>query len=378
MPENFGSKVSGLKSLGLGNIISQAIGGIFWFFIASLIGPENYGQVIYLISIAVLVSTISLVGGSTTITVLTAKKLEVQSAIYLIGIISSITAAIISFIIFEEYVIGVYIIGNTIFQLVINKILGDKSYKEYAKLLILQRALMVTLSIIFYYIIGFEGIVLGIGLSFMPFMYKMIKQMRFKEPSFSILRKHSGFMMNNFALDLGGVLNREMDKLLVVPLFGYIALGNYSLGLQIIGILGILPGIVYQFTLPNDASGIPNKFLKKITILSSIFLSITCIILAPIVIPAFFPDYSDTIEILQIMSIILVPSAVYLMYSSQFLGQERSKFVVISRGIQLTVFVLGVVILGNLYGINGIAVSFVLAFSIQASILVIFDKKLKN
>ena len=327
-----------------------------------------------LISIAVLASTVSLFGGSTTITVLTAKKLEVQSALYTIGIITSVIAAIVAFIIFEEYVISIYIIGNTIFQLVINKTLGEKSYKKFAKIQIFQRALMVTLSIIFYYVLGFEGIIFGIGLSFMPFLYTILKQIKTKRPSFTILRKHIGFMINNFGLDLGGVLNKEIDKLLVVPLFGFIALGNYSLGLQIIGVLGILPGIVYQYTLPNDASGNPNKFLKKITILSSVFVSIISIILAPIIIPVLFPEYKDTVEIVQIMSVILVPSAIYLMYSSQFLGQELSRFVVISRGIQLAVFVSGVIILGNLYGINGIAVSFVLAFSVQASCLIIFDK----
>ena len=113
-------------------------------------------------------------------------------------------------------------------------------------------------------------------------------------------------------------------------------------------------------------------FLRLISF--AVFVSIISIILAPIIIPVLFPEYKDTVEIVQIMSVILVPSAIYLMYSSQFLGQELSRFVVISRGIQLAVFVSGVIILGNLYGINGIAVSFVLAFSVQASCLIIFDK----
>ena len=54
-------------------------------------------------------------------------------------------------------------------------------------------------------------------------------------------------------------------SIFVAPLFGFAILGNYQLGIQLVAILGILPGIVYQYILPRDSSGESNKKLKKLT-----------------------------------------------------------------------------------------------------------------
>ena len=63
------------------------------------------------------------------------------------------------------------------------------------------------------------------------------------------------FLANTYLHDIAGSFRGEIDKLIIAPMLGFIFLGNYFLGLQIIGILGILPGIVCSYVLPMDASG---------------------------------------------------------------------------------------------------------------------------
>ena len=68
---------SGLKdltSLGVSNIISSGISAIFWFYLAGLLGEENYGEISYLIAIAVIAGVFSSIGSGYTTTVYSAKN----------------------------------------------------------------------------------------------------------------------------------------------------------------------------------------------------------------------------------------------------------------------------------------------------------------
>src|SRR3989304_6244168 len=99
-------------------------------------------------------------------------------------------------------------------------------------------------------------------------------------------------MMNSYVLDLSRTFSGQTDKLIVAPMLGFALLGNYQLGIQFFSLLILLPSIVFQYILPHDASGNPNRKLKKITILVSIFLAILGISLSPIVLPVLFPKFT--------------------------------------------------------------------------------------
>ena len=87
----------------------------------------------------------------------------------------------------------------------------------------------------------------------------------------------------------------------------------------------ILPHIVTQYTLPHDATGIKNKLLKNYTMIISGIMTGLTIILSPILIPIIFPKYIEAIEVIQIMGVALVPSALTLILTSELLGKENSK-----------------------------------------------------
>ena len=372
--KEFLKKFKDLGIVGIGNITASLISGIFWFYFASLLGAEQYGEVSYYISIAVIASTLSFLGLGNAIIVYTAKGEKIQPPIFLVGIISSIITLIAVFLIFSQIGMSLYIVGYVIFSLATSEILGKKQYKNYSSYLVTQKILMVGFSLFFYYYMGLEGVILGIALSFFPYIKRIYSSMKNDKIDFSLVRPRIGFIINSYALDLSRTFSGYTDKLIVAPLFGFAILGNYQLGIQVLAVLTILPGIVYQYILPRDSSGDSNKKLKKLTITISIILAGLGFILAPIVLPILFPKYTEAIEVIQIASISVIPSTINLMYISKFLGNELSKVVLIGSGIFLSVQIVSILILGELFGVNGVAAALVLGASAEAIFLVTVNK----
>src|SRR3990172_10219653 len=229
--KEFSLKFKDLSSLGLGIGITNAIGGIFWFYMAALLGTEKYGEVSYLISIGIIASMISLIGSGNTITVYGAKGVKIQPPIFLIVILSSLITSIVLFFIFvNDFSISLYVIGYVIFMLITSDLLGKKLYRNYSKLIIMQKILMVTLAIGFFYISGIQGIILGIAISFFPFGFLIYKEFKKTKIDFSLVNSRVGFIFNNYLLDLTNAFNGSLDKLIIAPLLGFALLGNYQLG----------------------------------------------------------------------------------------------------------------------------------------------------
>jgi O-antigen/teichoic acid export membrane protein len=147
---------------------------------------------------------------------------------------------------------------------------------------------------------------------------------------------------------------------------GFSILGNYQLGFQFLSIMHMLPIIVFSYILPQDAGGTPNKKLKQLVILAAVGIAITGIVLAPIIIPQIFPNYIDVVEVVQIFSISVIPFTISMIFTSEFLGNEKIRIVLVSNVIFIIVMVSSIIILGNMFGINGIAFSMILANSTEA------------
>ena len=70
------------------------------------------------------------------------------------------------------------------------------------------------------------------------------------------------------------------------------------------------------------------------------------------------------------------------MYQSKFLGQEKNRNVLISSSIWVGTQITAIIILGSIYGINGVASAMVLGATASMIYVLIADqldkKKLKN
>jgi O-antigen/teichoic acid export membrane protein len=375
--ENLSSKifaVKGLATIGIVDIISNAISGIFWIVFAGYLGAENLGEISYLLAIAGIGSAVALVGSENSLMVYIPKKVQLQGTVFLLAIIMSCITATVLFFIFSEPSVSFLTIGYVLFGLVISEILGKRLYTLYSKYMIIHKILLVCSVVGFYFAFGIQGILFGMALAFTPFLIEVIKVIRNSKIDFSLLKIKFEFMRNMYFLSLSGIAIRTSDKLIIAYIFGYEILGNYHIGLQVVEVLQLLTTILYKYTLPHDASGTENIKLKKISFYLSFVISITAFFLSPILLPIMFPKFSHVIEIVQISSFALVPNALTAIYTSKFLGNEKSNTVVISLIIYFVIQITSIILLGNIFGVNGIASSFVLAAVGQATFLVITDR----
>ncbi len=230
-----------LIMLGSGNILSTGISGIFWFYIASLIEVESYGEISYFIGIASLVGVISTVGAQNTIVVFTAKGEKIVQELAFVSLLSGLISSIVLFFIFFNIGASLYVIGYILFAIISSEILGRKLYKTYSKYLISQRILMVVLAIGFYYLIGTEGVIIGLALSFSVYAYRLFNECKNLKIDLSKLKPKKKFIIQNYATDLVNILTGSLDKIIIVPLFGFIILGNYQLGIQFLTVLLLIP-----------------------------------------------------------------------------------------------------------------------------------------
>jgi len=369
------NKFRDLSFYSIGTLVTNGIGGIFWLYMASLLGTEGYGEISYIISIGIMAGTISLAGMSNLLVIYGAKNVKIQSTIFLIGLISSgIVASIIFFVVDNNITVSLYIIGFAIFTLVTAELIGQKLFSKYSKIIIIQKIMLVIFSIALYHLIGLQGIILGIAISFLVFilmMYKTFKQVKIDFPT---LKSKYKFSINSFLLDISNAFNGSLDKIIIAPILGFSLLGNYQLGLQFIGLLYLIPGMLFTYILSHDASGNSTKSVKKMIIIISIIFALLSIILSPIFLPILFPQFTEAIVVIQIMSVSIVPSAIVSTYISKYLGLENSKIVIIGSGLYLSTQIVSIIVLGNMYGLNGVALSVVISSLVHVVYFIIIDK----
>ena len=362
-------KLKDIGAIGGGDIFGSMMSAVFWFFLASQIEPEQYGEIFWFLGIAGIFSTIALFGTVNTITVYTAKKVKIQSTLYAISLLASVILSLIVIVIFPSFYtidVGIILIAYVINTLAIGDLLGRKQYTTYSKYILVQKGLTLGLGFLFYFLFGYEAIIFALAISYVFFIKRIYLVFQEMKINLKLVKEKIGFITNNyFAFLLSGAIGGQVDKIIVAPLLGFAILGNYSLALQVINIMMIMTSIFYKYLLPEEATGTKNKQVKIIIIIFSIFMSILGIFIAPILIESFFPKFVEAIDAIKIMSLVVVPGSISLILESQFLGNEKSKIVMIGTGISLAILTSGMIILGSWIGISGVAWSLVLATTVK-------------
>ena len=367
----------GIVSIGGTDIIATVISSILWFILPTFLSTEEYGQIHYVLAIAGIAYTFCMIGNRDVITIFTSKSYNLNSTLYFFSLISSFIAIIIVFFMFKIDS-GIIILAFVINDLGLGFLLGKKSFKQYPFYIITQKSLALILCLTFYFIFGPEGILYGLALSYSPF--SILIYQGFKESKINLLslKSHGEFLFNNYILNLVGALKANLDKFLIVPILGFSALGNYALAMQAFAVFIMSSGIVYKYVLAQDARGISSKKIKRLNVLLSIGIAAFGFFVAPIILSTIFPKYEDALVVIQIMSICVIPATIGQMLMSKFLGQEKSRFVLIGRIIQLSVMVSGILILGTIYELMGVAIAYLLSTSSQAIYLLICSRKFKH
>ena len=369
-------QISSIVTIGLGDIIGSGITVGFWFYLAIIMNPDGYGELHYLISVVGIVSYISLIGSQSTITVYVAKKIPVQSTFNLISLISGVVGFVVLYLLFQRIDIGFLVLGYIINNLAIGEILGKREYNNYFKYILIQKILTAVLGLGLFYVFGIEGVIYGLAISYIAFSLIIVKSFKEIKIDFSLVYSRKGFIINNYFNALSGTLHGQIDKIMVMPILGATLLGNYSLSLQIISAMMIISSIFYKYILPQESAGYNVEKIKKLLIISSIIMTFIGYFLVPIVLPVVFPKYIESVETIKIMSLSIVPLSIVKIYTSKFISMEKSKHILIGLVMSLSILVPTMIVFGIMFGIVGIAISFVLATTIQGLYFYIINKKI--
>ena len=367
----------GLLSIGFADIVGTGISSLFWLYIASQLNPESYGEVIYFISIAGLAQMVSLLGSSNALTVYTAKNVKIQSTLFLISILAAVISLAIITIFYNRIDAGLLAVGFVLFSLVNSVMLGKKLFVKYSKIVLSQKILTLILGLGLYFVFDAYGIIYGLALSYIPHLIIFVKEFSRTEIDFALLKPRKGFIINNYVMSLTAGLGGTIDKLIIAPVLGLTLLGNYSLALQMLTMMMIFSAVVYKYLLPFDASGELNKKIRQIVIVISIIVTILGVTILPSVIDWLFPKYVEAIDAIQIMSLAVVPGTIAILYSSKFLGMEKSRFVLITKLVSLGVLIGGFLYFGPIYGVIGLAWIIVTISVWESTFLLIMNRTLR-
>ena len=377
----FLQRIKELATLGSGDVIGSVLSAIFWFYLASQIKPDAYGEIHWFLGIAGIFSYIALFGTINTSTVYSAKNVKIQATLYLISLIAGAVLSLIIIIVFPAFYeidSGVLVIAYIINTLALGDLLGRKLYSTYSKYVLTQKALTLGLGLAFFYYFGYEGILFALSLSYVFYIKRIFIIFREQKINFNLVKERIGFITNNYMVFLLAGFNGQIDKIIIAPLLGFALLGNYSLALQAITIMMTFSAIFYKYILPQDSTGKNTKNLKIFAIIVSVSISLVGIFLGPILIEVFFPAYLEAKDAIQIMSIVIAPSTIALIFESQFLGSEKSRVVLIGAIISLVILTGGMIILGLNFGIIGLAWSLIIATIAKMVFLLIMHYKNNN
>jgi len=363
----------GLVYIILGNIFGAILTGGFWLLLASLQSVEEYGETSYMISMASLASSFALLGLNTAITTFIPKgHTKIHVAANQVILISSIIAALI--VAQRDWLLGLFVVGMTFWMMSIYEFLGRKSYKQYAIANIGARGCQLLLSIIFYYLIGIPGIIIGFTVSFFLFSHRYFLSIKYFTKDFSEISGQMKFALHSYSFNMSNALLMYFDKIIIPSIFGYAILGYYQLGFQFLMFLGMVPISFFQYLIPEESSGHKKTKLRIAGFGLSIGLAALLYLLSPILINLFFPQYQNSLDAIRVISIGIIPMMIGYIINSKLLSEGNTKGVVIGAVIYQILQLSLMILLGRLIEVTGIALSVVIALSGQAVFLLFYQK----
>ena len=133
------STLKQISFLGIANIVPTIIAFSFWIYIASLVGDEIYGEIIYYLTIAGIGSGITMLGAPSTLNVYAAKGERLIPIFSTIIFTVSAIGALTVFFIFHNPGASIHVFTYTIFALITAEYIGRKLFKTYMKITIIQK-----------------------------------------------------------------------------------------------------------------------------------------------------------------------------------------------------------------------------------------------
>jgi O-antigen/teichoic acid export membrane protein len=366
----------GLLHVAIGDVGVITLGVVFWFVMAGLLEPGDYGQVNWLISIATFASTFCVLGWGTTIVMYYSKegKDELVGGAVAIVLVASLAVGVAMGLLVEPLV-GLLIVGLSLFSMTRSSELGRRRYGRYKWICLAPRLTSLLLAVAMYFLIGLVGVLLGYAIPYLIFGLMSLGYLHRSNLGVKEARGKAGFALKAFGVNITTGSISLLDKILIGSVFGMVTLGLYQLAYQISVALSVLPGILFTYLLPEKSAGARTKQVETLGILASVVLAVLVFVLSPWVIPRLLPNFSESVGLIQIMGLGVIPYTMAVTKMSELYAREKPGAVLISYSSALAVGVIGILVLGTYFGGIGLATSSVLVQTTLAVMLLLWCRR---
>ena len=370
----------GLVRVAVGQVGALLLGAVFWFVLARLLEPGEYGWVNWLMSVAMLASTCCVLGwGKTVVSYYPREGRDdlLGGAVMIVFVASVVVGVVFGFLL--EPSVGLFIVGFSLFTMVVSFELGKRRYDRYMWVWIGVKLISLPLSIALYFWQGLFGVVFGYAIPHLIFGLPSLRYLCKGNPG--IKEEVCGklkFAMRVWGVDVSTGLTTLLDKVLIGGIFGMFTLGLYQLAYQFFAVLSVLPSVLFSYLLPEKSAGSRTREVEVFGILASAALAVVVIVLSPWLIPWVFPSFARSVGMIQIMSLGVIPSTIAMVKTSELYALGRAGSVLASYLAALVTGVLGIFGLGVWFGAMGLAVSVVLLQVVLAATLLLLGKKLTS
>ena len=369
----------GLISIGIGDIGGSIIGMIFWFIVASLLEPSNFGELAFFLGIASVTSIVSLLGSGNSLVVFLGKKIPLISTFAVFSMILCAISSIILFIIFQKIELVLLVFTLTIGILGSAILTGKREYKKFGIYNIIQKSSLLIIAFTTFFILNQDYFLLSLGLSYLVFIPVLINGFKESKINKELFILEKNFIFTNYSNTLVSAFRRDIDKFIIPAFLGMATLGQFNLSIQIYSGLMLIPLVLNRFLLAEESAGFSTGKLLKIAIIIQIFISILAIIFLPTILPEFFPQYIETVEMIPIISLSIIPGTLFGLLVARVTANKDNKILIFATSIQIVVLTTGIMTLGISLGAIGLGISHLLSYTL-ASIFILIMKQsyLKN
>lgn len=358
------------------NAVSTILAGFFWLLLAGLLSIENYGELSYSISLAVILAAFGSLGLETSVMTFISKGekdfgTHANSLVLFLGMISGLIVSIFSI------GIGILVASTVFFSMSQAYLLGQRRYRTYAGFAIAAKSLQILLSLVLFSVVGFAGILIGYSMAFAIFSFPFYLSLRdFRRNFISIIGRHRNFVFHTFGTHLLSIGSLYLDKIVIGIIFGFQILGIYTIGSQVFLLLAMLPNAIFYYLLPQKSAGYQGNSVKRMTLIFSSVLSVAGILSTPYMLMIFFAQYTQSIPVVQVFMLAVPLYSYVLLTRSEYFAQEKSRHVLQGISLFLVIMIPTQAIFGSLFGTIGLPIAIVLGYGVEATYLRIWSRKL--
>lgn len=322
----------GFVYVSLGTGLATVMAGFFHIVLATLLPQNEYGYFGFAVSWASTVVCMATLGMDRVLPAAFPKTRN-YNLIRESTTITLLLAAIGSLLTLT--LIGPYpallVLPEASFVIVTHTMLAQMSYKRYSIYRPLCRVAQVCASLLLYVGIGSAGLFFGYAVGLAYPMFHFVRQAGHHSLRMPSLRSKIPLIGRSYAYNLSAVISGHLDKVVVGAFIGVSVLSSYYFAYQIFWALSILPTSLLAYLLPENAAGFRRRNIRILGIATSCLLAAGGYLLLPPIVQWLFPIYADSVCILQLLCIALVPTTAASIQLASMFSDGRAGRVVIGN-----------------------------------------------